>query len=60
MTFDIRKFPKYCNEYFNDGLSWAEGLVENGYLSARQSLSHIHGMIIMDDEEYTWFVVKWS
>jgi hypothetical protein len=60
MIFNIRNFPKYCDEYFNDGLSWDAGLRKNGYPSARESISHIPSMIMMDDEEYTWFVVKWS
>ena len=60
MKIDLRNYPKFVAAYENDGkLSWEQSLHTAGFKSANGD-----EMLIweykLDDEEFTWFVLRWS
>ena len=62
-TIDIIDFPKYKDECRNDGYNtWEESVRANGYKSARAvpDDNFFGTYIIMSDEDYTWFIMRWS
>lgn len=62
--FDINKFQKFRQECYNNdaysrAYSWVEALHIAGYKSAISYNGTVRG-IYLSEEEYTWFVIKWS
>jgi hypothetical protein len=60
MIFDVTDFPKfvsYAGENFPNSLLMSDSLIAAGYKSTK---FRSYGSWYMDDEEYTWFVLRWS
>ena len=61
---NISDFPKYTAECLNDEYdSWEASLIANGYKSAEalhEDGNYWGTLINLSDEEYTWFVLRWS
>jgi hypothetical protein len=60
---NISVFPKYKHHcYFNSEYDqfhcWASCLVHDGFTSAHYSFEEYQ--LQMSDEDYVWFVLKWS
>jgi hypothetical protein len=55
-------FPKFEKEFYYDGqCTWEDSLIANGFNSAiaGPDLS-TPWEVLVSDEEYTWFVLRWS
>lgn len=58
----IVDFPKYRAEFrYDEYNTWEESLKANGYPSATAKPDTLYGNVLeLSDEEYTWFVLRWS
>jgi hypothetical protein len=57
---DLYYFPKYKTEFINDGYStWKASVRANGFKSA-VTCSAFGERLWISDEEYTWFLLRWS
>jgi hypothetical protein len=62
-TIKINDFPKYTTEFHNDGYdTWEESVRANGYKSVKVNAVHPFFGTVLDlsDEDYTWFLLRWS
>jgi hypothetical protein len=62
MYFNLRDFPKFWRYYSRiaeDKRSWIYCFHDDGFPSVKQVAQSWY-TVEMDDDEYTWFVLKWS
>lgn len=59
---DFTNFVAHCydNESHSQSESWDESLRIEGYHSAKCVLRNRTAVILLSDEDYTWFILKWG
>lgn len=60
-VFNLLGFVKFTDEYCEQKGSWIVNLHQAGYPSAEWlDNDNSELIVVMDDIEYTWFVLRWS
>ena len=61
MIIDIRNYPKFMREYEDEWhYTWEQSFHTAGFKSATRREEMLIWEYELDDEEYTWFVLRWS
>jgi hypothetical protein len=58
----VSDFPKFKEMFWRDGLpSWQATFRANGFKSVIEDQTFASAdRVLISDEEYTWFVLRWS
>jgi hypothetical protein len=57
----VSDFPKFKEMFWRDGLSWQATFRANGFKSVIEDHAFASAdRVLISDEEYTWFVLRWS
>jgi hypothetical protein len=58
----VSDFPKFKKMFWMDGLpSWAATFRANGFNSVIEDQTFVSAeRVLISDEEYTWFILRWS
>jgi hypothetical protein len=60
-VFEYRKFVRYYRENGKSSIkSYSESMIEEGYKSAKYNPADHHDNWMMDDNDFTMFVLKWG
>ena len=62
-TIDIFQYPRFTTAYENAYTTWCEDMILAGFKSAKlcSGQSYFVGRsYYLSDEDYTWFLLKWS
>jgi|LakMenE18May11ns_1017448.scaffolds.fasta_scaffold9678439_2 hypothetical protein len=58
---DLKKYPKFVRHcYDNDNHKYAPGWVQSFHIEGYKSAYNENGGVMLSDEDYFMFVLKWS
>lgn len=61
VNFQIHDFPnfvKYAHDSGND--AWEQDFIDAGFSSIKWGYDGVGGFCSLSEEEYTWFILRWS